>query len=244
MKKLDFIMGMPVQVEIVGKSVEYKIFNKVFNYFKKIDEMYSPYKEGSEVGKFNRGEKITDEMSEILLLCEKTKKETKGYFDVKRPDGNIDPSGLVKGWAIYNASKIIRDGGYEDFIVDAGGDMEISGRNKNRKVWQIGIKNPFNMNEVVKVLHLTNCGLATSGTYEKGQHIYDPVNRRSVITDVLSISVVGPNIYDADRFATAAFAMGKKGITFIEDLKGYEGYMIGSNGLAAMTANFERYTIS
>ena len=65
--------------------------------------------------------------------------------------------------------------------------------------------------------------------------------------DIVSLSVIGPNIYEADRFATAAFAMGRKGIEFIENLnvdsgpRMFEGYMIDSKGIATMTSDFDKY---
>jgi thiamine biosynthesis lipoprotein len=84
-------------------------------------------------------------------------------------------------------------------------------------------------------------GVATSGTYVRGQHIYNPKILGPLETDILSLTVIGPNIYEADRFATAAFAMGREGIVFIERRDGLEGYMIDLNGQATLTSGFERY---
>lgn len=95
----------------------------------------------------------------------------------------------------------------------------------------------------MKVLALTQQGIATSGTAARGQHIYDPYHRSRPLTDIASITVIGPNIYEADRFATAAFAMGRKGIQFIERLTGFEGYMIDADGCATFTSGFERYVL-
>ena len=105
----------------------------------------------------------------------------------------------------------------------------------------MGIQNPFNINEIVKVLAVTDCGVATSGTYVRGQHIYNPRNAEPLNTSIVSLTVIGPNIYEADRFATAAFAMGEDGIAFIEDLEGFEGYQIDNTGLATITSGFERF---
>ncbi len=118
----------------------------------------------------------------------------------------------------------------------------MSGR-KDDHPWRIGIRNPFNRTENVKVLALAEGGIATSGTAIRGQHIYNPHQPDSAIQDILSITVIGPNIYDADRFATAAFAMGKKGIQFIEKLAGFEGYMIDDQARATLTSGFERYVV-
>ncbi len=73
---------------------------------------------------------------------------------------------------------------------------------------------------------MSDCGVATSGTSIRGQHIYNPQDDAAPIDEIVSLTVIGPNIYEADRFATAAFAMGSDGIVFIEQLDGFEGYMI------------------
>jgi FAD:protein FMN transferase len=61
------------------------------------------------------------------------------------------------------------------------------------------------------------------------------------VQSIVSLTVVGPNVYEADRFATAAFAMDSAGIHFIEELDGFEGYMIDHAGMAMYTSGFERY---
>ncbi len=75
----------------------------------------------------------------------------------------------------------------------------------------------------------------------RGQHIYNPMQPHAELREVVGLTVVGPDIYDADRFATAAFAMGRAGIFFIERLEGYEGYMIDPHGQATYTSGFGRY---
>ncbi|MDE2589438.1 MAG: FAD:protein FMN transferase, partial [Patescibacteria group bacterium] len=125
----------------------------------------------------------------------------------------------------------------------AGGDIQAVGKNYQDKNWRVGIRNPFDTSQIVKVLSVSNCGIATSGTYIRGQHIYNPHNSDKPITDIVSITVVGPNIYEADRFATAAFAMGKKGIQFLEGQKGLEGYMIDTKGIATFTSGFGEYVL-
>ena len=84
--------------------------------------------------------------------------------------------------------------------------------------------------------------MATSGTYIRGQHIYDPYDKNKKIYGDCKPDLIGPNVYEADRFATAAFAMEKKGIDFIEKLPGLEGYTIDKNGIAEITSGFEKFT--
>lgn len=238
MIKKASIMGMPITIDIRDAKSVNSDFDEVFKFLDRVDKKYSPFKDMSEVSKFNRGEKVSREMKNILLLCDKLKRETRGYFDPKRPDGKTDPSGLVKGWAIKKAADILRNKGFKKFFVDAGGDAEIVGKN-----WKWGVRNPFNVKQIVKVLRLTNCGIATSGTYERGQHIYNPITKQNKITDIVSLTVIGKDVYEADKFSTPAFAMGRSGIEFIETVPGLEGYMIDNNGVATMTSGFSKYEI-
>lgn len=242
-------MSMPITVHIVDSNSGKKDIDVVFDYFKYVDEKFSVFKEISEITKINKGllneSEYSDDMKEVFELSEKTKKETNGYFDIFSPKKNIiDPSGLVKGWAIHNATKILSDRGIKNFYIEAGGDIEVAGKNKKGEDWNIGIRDPFSKTvRIIKRVSLKNEGIATSGTYIRGQHIYDPFEKGKEFKEIVSLSVIGPNVYEADRFATAAFAMGKEGIMFIERLKGFEGYMIDKAGIATMTTGFEKYVI-
>jgi len=243
-KQTRILMGMPITLEVVDASTG-DIFDTVFAYFAYVDQKFSTYKENSEISRINRHElsieQASTDMQTIFTLAEQTKQATDGYFDIAR-NGVYDPSGIVKGWAIHHAAEIVSQQGYESFYVDAGGDIQIAGRNSQGQGWRVGIRNPFNLHEIVKVLVGSNCGVATSGISIRGQHIYDPHNNHQLSTDLVSLTVIGPNIYEADRFATAAFAMGSAGIMFIEQLAGFEGYAINRHSQATYTSNFTRYT--
>lgn len=236
-------MGMTITVEIVDTTVTQKDIDNIFDWFISVDQKFSTYKTDSEISKINRGEiqpeQYSKEMKEVFILAEATKQESHGYFDIVH-NNSIDPSGIVKGWAIQKAANMLEQKGYNNFYVDAGGDIQVKGNNAKGETWTIGIKNPFNQKEIVKVIHLSNSAIATSGTYIRGKHIYNPL-KNAVIEDIVSMSVIGEHIVDADRFATAAFAMGKKGIQFIEELPGFEGYMIDTKGIATFTSGFETY---
>jgi thiamine biosynthesis lipoprotein len=241
MQETQIIMGMPVTIKSLDE-LPAPLVKEAFDYFRAVDERYSPFKSTSDVSRLNASPdaKPSPELQEILRLCELTRKQTHGYFDI-RHNGAIDPSGLVKGWAIHNVATLLKGHGARNFWVEAGGDIEVDGHGPQQSAeWRIGIRNPFNRDEIVKVVGVRDRGIATSGTAIRGQHIYDPL-ADTPLTDIVSLTVTGPTIYDADRFATAAFAMGQKGISFIEQLDGFEGYMIDKNGTATMTSGFEEY---
>jgi FAD:protein FMN transferase len=244
MRETRLCMGMPIEAEVVGKSV-HKALDEAFSYLASVDERFSTYKKESEISQINQGNiaesEMSEEMKEVFALAEKTKNETNGYFDIRRPDGSLDPSGIVKGWAIHNAAKRIRKAGYTDFFINAGGDIAMGGKNQKGEEWSVGIRNPCNTQEIVKVLYPRGSGVATSGSYERGAHIYNPLSPNTKLTEVVSLTVIGPDVLEADRFATAAFAMGKEGIAFIESRPGLEGYMIEPSGMATFTNNFSAY---
>jgi thiamine biosynthesis lipoprotein len=254
MRETKHIMGMHVTVEIrdafgsENKTPEQGC-NLVFDYLTYIDETFSTYKDSSEISKINRGEisesEYSSDMTEIMRLAQLTNEQTQGYFNINQPSGGIDPSGVVKGWAIWQASLILQTAGFNYFYIDVGGDIQTSVPEENFEApvqnWRAGIRNPFNVEEIVKVVELSNQGMATSGSYERGQHIYNPLQPDEQLNDVVSITVLGPNIYEADRFATAAFAMGRVGIEFIEAQPNLEGYQIDRQGMAIQTSNFEDY---
>jgi thiamine biosynthesis lipoprotein len=253
MKQTKNLMGMPVTVEIVDSQATEKDLAIAYDYFIAVDERFSTYKASSEISKINSGEitpeNYSEEMKEIFALAEQTKEQSDGFFDIKH-NGIYDPSGIVKGWAINNAAKLLAEKGFENFYVEAGGDIQVRGLNHEGRPWRVGIRNPFNQSEIIKVIELKeNKGMATSGNYIRGNHIYNPHASAEIIKDIVSLTVIAANVYEADRFATAAFAMGAAGINFIETLPEFEGcsiegYLVDKNGIAAYTSGFEKYIIA
>jgi thiamine biosynthesis lipoprotein len=245
MRETRIIMGMPISVAVTDQGVRPQDLEAVFVEFVAIDAQFSPFKEDSEVSRFNRGEiaeeDFTPRMLEIVALSEKTRRETGGYFDISRPDGAIDPCGMVKGWAIRNAALQLAGMGFSNFCVEAGGDIQCRGVNGEGRAWTVGIRNPFLRDEIVKVLQPGGRGVATSGNYIRGDHIYDPHTGRYLSDDIVSLTVIGPDVLEADIHATAAFAMGRKGIHFLEGLPDLEAYEIDSAGMARMTTGLKKY---
>lgn len=245
MKETQLIMGMPIMVEVLDGDMQQAIAD-TFAYFREVDERFSTYKDTSEISRINRGEidesHYSDEMHKVFAIAQQTKEQTHDYFDIKRPDGRIDPSGVVKGWAIHQAAQRLREAGHEHFLIDAGGDVAVSGKNERAEEWSIGIRNPFDREQIVKVVRPRGAGVATSGTSARGKHIYDP-HTGEPPAGLVSITVIAPDILQADLYATAAFAMGADGIGFIEALPQCEGYAINEHGIATMTTGFAVYTV-
>ncbi len=255
MRRTALIMGMPITVTIPDRERSDRVppgarfptveaaIDAVFDYFREVDGRFSPYRRDSETSRIDRGELDPEDaspaMKEVLALSEETRLLTGGYFDV-RFEGRFDPCGLVKGWAINAAACMLDKDGFLSFCIEAGGDMEMRGANDEGRPWRVGIRSPFDTAKIVKVLSMTDRGIATSGTYIRGRHIWDPVNKTRA-DEIASLTVIGPDAYQADRVATAAFAMGEKGIEFVAGLPGFDGYMIGHDGTALCTLGLAGY---
>lgn len=246
MRVTRLLMGMPITVELVDGDATADDIEAAFDEFRAIDERFSTYKTTSEISAINRGELRWEQssplMQEIYQLAERTKRETDGYFDIRH--GQLfDPSGVVKGWAIERVAQLLQQRGRKNYYVEAGGDIAAIGCNGSGQPWRVGIRNPFNREEIVKVLAVSNLGVATSGVSERGQHIYDPHHPDRLITDIMSLTVIGPNICDADRYATAAFAMGAPGISWLNTRSRFAGYLIDRRGVATMTESFHQFVV-
>ena len=247
MRETRIIMGMPITIEVVG-AVDTKVLADVFAWFEAVDAKFSTYRVDSEICRFNRGEitepTLSAEMQDVFALARRTRDETQGFFNMRKVDGTVDPSGIVKGWAIHKAAQMMRSAGVENFFVDAGGDIQSHGINEDGENWRVGIRSPFHMSEIIKVVAPCGQGMATSGSYIRGAHIWNPHALRETLADVVCLTVLGPDILEADRFATAAFAMGADGVYFIESLPGFEAYQVNAHGVATQTSNFRDHVIS
>jgi FAD:protein FMN transferase len=234
-------MGMPVTVQVVDEAAATEAIDRVFEDFSLLDRTFSTFRPESQVSRINRGDIRLDEAGDLvnqaIELCRQYERATDGYFSAWIA-GRFDPSGLVKGWAIDRASSILDSYGYSDFFVDAGGDVQTHGHNAEGGPWRVGLRHPVERDKVARVVLASGLAVATSGTYEKGEHIIDPHTGKPV-NALLSFTVVGPDILQSDVYATAGFAMGSRGLEFIERSAGYEAFAIDRNLRAGSTPGFQ-----
>jgi FAD:protein FMN transferase len=241
LRRVEEVMGMPVTVQVVDDAAVGEALDQVFNEFALLDRTFSPFLVDSEVSRINRAELRPEEAGQLVKqaidLCRLHERATDGFFSPWIA-GRFDPSGLVKGWAIDRACAILDRYGYHDFFVDAGGDVQTRGRNAKGGPWRVGVRHPVERDKVACVVLSSGLAVATSGTYEKGEHILDPHTGKPVDA-LLSFTVVGPDILHADVYATAGFAMGVSGLQFVSRTPGYEAYVIDKQLRAGYTVGFE-----
>jgi thiamine biosynthesis lipoprotein len=239
MHRVEHVMGMPIVVEVRDVRVDGPVVDEVFDWFRWVDSVFSTYKHGSQISRLNRGElRLADaheDVVSVLGLCEELRAITGGYFDAAAtaPAGSVDPSGLVKGWAVDRAAAILDAAGVRTYAVNAGGDMRLRGG-----VWRVGIQHPLDRKAVARVIEATDLAVATSGEYARGQHVVDP-HTGEPPAGVLSVTITGPDLATADAYATAAFAMGaERAPHWTARLCGYEAMTILADGRVLHTPGF------
>jgi thiamine biosynthesis lipoprotein len=234
---------MPVIVDIRDEGLDPSVFDRVFDWLRFVDATFSTYKEDSEISRLNRGElelaEAHDDVREVLARCDELRVETRGYFDVRAERAErIDPSGLVKGWSVDRAAVIIDQAGARNYAVNAGGDMVLRGGALPDALWRVGIQHPTIRDRVARVVETDDLAVATSGTYERGEHVIDPHTRRPP-EGVLSVTITGPVLATADAYATAAFAMGLDAPRWTARLpRGYEAMTILADETVLSTPGF------
>lgn len=157
---------------------------------------------------------------------------------IEMPMGlRLDFGGIVKGWAADQAMRRIKN--YGATLVDAGGDIAISGLQSDGQPWPVGVIDPFNADTQFEILQLGNCGVATSGTdyrrwtqngHEK-HHIIDPRTGNPAETDVLSATIVAPSVIDAETAAKVVLISGSQaGMAWLEGNQSLAGILVLKNG--------------
>jgi len=226
MRQVRQIMGMPITLDVPAATGD-EVFNEVFARLRQIDARFSTHKPDSEVSRFARGEigedSLSPELKEVIAACRQAEQATDGYFSAWAI-GVFEPSGYVKGWAIAQAGQVIKEQGHKTYCLSAGGDILAS--SDSDKVWNIGIQDPQDSKQILNTLSIPSGAVATSGNYERGEHIINPKTKKPA-TELLSVTVTGPDIIWADVLATALFAMGKdKATKFIKSQKTYRAIIV------------------
>jgi len=154
------------------------------------------------------------------------------------PEGmGLDFGGAAKGWAAHQAMQRLQIEG--PALIDAGGDIAISGPRADGGPWKIGITDPFHKDEEAEILYLDACGVATSGKDRRHwmrdgifqHHIIDPLTGQPAETDLLTVTVIAPNVMEAEAAAKAAFILGSRaGLEWIEARPELAGVFILDNG--------------
>jgi thiamine biosynthesis lipoprotein len=239
---VEHVMGTVVSLDARGArpSVAEAATGRLMAWLHDVDRRFSTYRPDSEISLIDRGEleagAASRDVRGVLRRCAELQEETHGAFD-PRAGGHLDPSALVKGWAVERGAELLVAAGLTDFALNAGGDVVVRGGALPDPVWSVGIQHPRDRGAIAAAIAVTDTAVTTSGVYERGGHILDP-RTGSVPEHVLSVTVLGPDLGTADAYSTAAFALGADGPAFTLGLDGYEAMTILTDGRVLCTPGF------
>jgi thiamine biosynthesis lipoprotein len=213
---------------------------EAINILHSTDDVFSTWKPDSTISMLRRGEvsesDCPDEVREVLAICRKAYTISRGWFDPWSMAGGVDPTGCVKGWSAQRALHALRRTGVQGALVNAAGDVASFGGLGAGKPFRIGIVNPTARRELACVVDSPGA-VATSATYERGAHLIDPHTGRARSL-AASATITGPDLGLADALATALAVAGEEMLRTIENLEGYEGFIVGFDRLFKMTSHF------
>lgn len=171
------------------------------------------------------------------------------------PDLTLDLCGIAKGYALDRVAKDLADSGFDNALIEIGGEVLVLGQHPNGRAWQVGITNPMSdIFDIQRIVEPAGQALATSGHAANGvsgpistSHIIDPSTGRPTKTDLASVSVLAPTAMEADALATALCAAGvEKGVTLAERLGTSALFITDGAGTQAeiITGSFETHIVA
>ncbi len=161
---------------------------------------------------------------------------TAGTAFINRPGMRIHLGGIGKGYAVDRGIALLRDQGFQDFLIQAGGDLYVGGTD-NGTPWKLGIADPRGAHDPFATIEISDGTLSTSGDYERAfmkdgkryHHIIDP-DFGEPASGCRSVTLVTNKAVMADAIAKGVFLLGPAdGMALIEKLSDVEGVIVTSD---------------
>jgi thiamine biosynthesis lipoprotein len=242
-RTVEHVMGLPVSVDVRNCDAAVDaVVRDGFAWLREVDARFSPFRSDSEATRFGRGEVAAQELSadlaEVLAISERYEMLTDGAFRSRIGERGLDLCGVVKGWAIQRLADQFRAVGAVNFCINAGGDVVTSGEPEPDRRWRVGIRHPLRGDRMCATLSVGSAAIATSGNYERGEHIVD--GRTGLpARGLLSITVVAADLTTADITATAAFALGRPGLAWAAGQPGCLVFAVTDEGQVCRSAELD-----
>lgn len=231
-RRIVSVMGTVFTLDVRDLDPASDPVDRVVDWWRWVDATFSTYRTDSAITELAEGrrrvEDCPQEVREVLTRCRRAAGITDGYFTA-HPHGRLDPTGLVKGWSVEIASRMLHEAGSRTHCIAAGGDLRSTGEPTPGAAWRLGVVDPFDQTRVAAVVVGEDLAVATSGTSERGTHIIDPVSRRPA-TRLASVTLVGADLAHVDAMATAAFAMGEQCRSWLTGQPDLGAFVVGLDG--------------
>jgi len=248
-------LALPAGAALNGEGVLEGATAAIERVFAGLDATFSLYRPDSEASRLARGEVTLRDASAAFRarFADATgwRLLTDGFFTPERPDGVLDLSGIIKGYAIDQAAVALESSSIEDWCLNAGGDVLVNGSPApgTGSPWLAGIVDPQDRRSLLSGFSLGGTGrftaLATSGTAERGNHIWRAGADRARggraglgPLDFRQVSVAAADILTADVLATAVVAGGRRMLDWATDSWDVEVLAVLGSGELLATPGF------
>ena len=245
-RRVEHVMGMPVSLALRGRLAHDRTTEDAWQAalaeLRWVDAVFSTWRAGSQVSRLGRGELAVEdcepEVAEVIALGAAARASSGGAFDIwlPGPDGvrRLEPSGVVKGWAVDRAVRPLLELADTDVCLSAGGDMVCHVADPDGEPWSIGIEDPLDPTRLVATVPVHRGAVATSGSAHRGGHVVDA--RSGEVADALaSVTVVGADLTSVDIDATIALALGVDGPAWLRS-RLRTGLVVWADGRAETVA--------
>lgn len=228
-KSMGTVVSVHIDDSISHESAK-DAWSSVCSFLRDLENRFSTFLPTSEISRINSGElhvlDASPDMVEVLDTCTWLEHLSSGVFNARRPDGLLDPAGFVKGWAAERAARLLLEAGLKNYYLRIGGDIQTHGLQSTGEKWRVGIVDPHDSSRIRSYVDIPeDWAVATSGTAERGQHIWGK-DSLAVNAQFSSMTVIGPHLMWADAFATIGFALGGAGIEWVEKFPDYTAFTL------------------
>lgn len=232
---------MPISLALRGRHADderaHTAWAAAMTSLRDADRVFSTYRSESCISRLGRGEIDLDrcppEVAEVLTLARVARDQSDGAFTIELPGPGgrlaLDPSGVVKGWAVERAAAHLRELPDTDFSLAAGGDLVCRTTDPAAEPWRIGIEDPHDPTRILAVVPVHTGAVATSGTAHRGSHLVDGRTGLPPV-GVASVSVIAATLTWADIDATAAYARGRGAADWLRTRPGRSALVVWADG--------------
>jgi len=240
----------------VRDAIPEEALDAVWAWFQRVDDLFSTWRDDSEISRLANGEleleKTSPEVRVVLELCEQMRLASDGAFDIAFAAAAnvcdlpgrcpIDPTGLVKGWAVDRAAELLSASGASNLAINAGGDILVHGRPRAGSEWRVGVQHPWQRDRTAATVALTEGAVATSGGYERGDHVIDARSGEPA-RGLASVTVISSTLTRADAYATAALVRGRDGMAWLATVPNVVAMGITDDQRVIKTTGFDDFVV-
>ncbi|WP_394252685.1 FAD:protein FMN transferase [Arthrobacter pityocampae] len=242
----DVFDTMGTTASLRGPAVPPELMRGLIALFVAADHRFSTYRPDSELSRINRGgiglTRASRPMKEMYERALEWRMRTGGRFTPHTPDGLLDLNGVVKAHTMAAGESLLLAASHRNWCLSVGGDLVADGMQPDGRPWTIGVVDPSDPDGYLTSIRAAPGAraVATSGTRERGHHLWDGARADSRTSGFLQATVVASDIITADVLATTLAAGGPPVIVDLLSEHAVQFVAVSPNGRLYASAGFRQ----